>query len=444
MSLLCQRASTWVFYDQFFVSLRQESTGHVMGSSVENEVSRSPLKVLFLTSSYPRSREDTASIFLRYLAEELCERGNDIHVLVPADGESNTSVEGRVTVHRFQYLPAPFQKLFYGSGVLPNLKRSPLLWVQVPFFLMAMTYSMLRLVRRERFDLIHAHWLLPQGLIGLLAKYICKLPLITTAHGADAFAFRTKISKALKRLVVEKGDVWTANTVTTAEAILQSPNEPKPRIIPMGVDIQIFSSGKSMTLRRELAENEFLILFVGRLVEKKGCHYLIEAFSLLPPPIQARTRLWIVGDGDQKIALERSANKASIQDRVRFWGTVSNQRLPDFYAASNLFVAPSIEAGSGDTEGLGVVLLEAFAAQASTIATRVGGIGSVITDGVTGLLVEPRDAIALAAAIERLLTDTRLRARLAENAFAKVNEWYSWKKIALDFESVYREVPRSR
>lgn len=401
-------------------------------------------KVLFLASSYPRSDEDTASIFLRYLAKELCGRGIDIHVLVPADGKGKTTVEGKVTVHRFQYFLTPFQKLSYGSGILSNLKRSPLLWLQVPFFLTAMTYSMLRLVRRERFDLIHAHWLLPQGLIGILGKYICKLPLITTAHGADAFALRSKVSNALKRLVVEKGDLWTANTPATADAIARSTNLSKSRIIPMGVDVQMFSNGSSKTLRRELAEEEFLVLFVGRLVEKKGCHYLIEAFSLLPPSIQYRTRLWIIGDGDQRSALERSARENSIRNKVQFWGTVSNERLPDFYAAADLFVAPSIEAVSGDTEGLGVVLLEAFAAEVCTIATRVGGIGTVITDGLTGILVEPRDARALAAAIEKLLIETPLRAQLAENAFARVNECYSWKKIALDFETLYREVLRTR
>ena len=415
-----------------------------MSSPVGNKPSYPYLKVLFLTSSYPRSSQDTASIFLRYLAEELCERGHEIHVLVPADGKGKTTVKGNVTVHRFQYFPIPFQKLSYGSGVLSNLKRSPLLWLQVPFFLMAMIYSLLRLVRRERFDLIHAHWILPQGLIGILTKYLCRLPLITTAHGADAFALQSKFSKTLKRFVVEKGDVWTANTQATADAIVRSTNLSKPRIIPMGVDVQMFSSGKSATLRRELAENEFLVLFVGRLVEKKGCPYLIEAFSLLPQSIQAQTKLWIVGDGDQRPALERSVRDGALEHKVRFWGTVSNEHLPNFYAAADLFVAPSIEAATGDTEGLGVVLLEAFAARACTIATRVGGIGTVIKDGVTGVLVEPRDARSLAAVIEKLLMETGLRARLAESAFVKVNECYSWNKIALNFENIYREVLRTQ
>src|SRR5687768_4753077 len=138
------------------------------------------LKVLFLTSSYPRSHEDTASVFLRYLAEHLADRGLEIHVLAPADTTSGTTVEGKVTVHRFQYFPCRFQRLAYGSGMMPNLKQSPWLWLQVPFFVLAMTYALLRIIRRQQIHLLHAHWILPQGLLGVMAKYLCHVPLVTT------------------------------------------------------------------------------------------------------------------------------------------------------------------------------------------------------------------------------------------------------------------------
>src|SRR5688500_17153437 len=143
------------------------------------------LKVLFLTSSYPRSAEDTASVFLRYLAEHLADRGLELHVLAPADTSSGTTVEGKITVHRFRYFPSRLQALAYGSGIISNLQRSPWLWLQVPFFVLAMAYSLLRMIGREQIHLVHAHWILPLGLIGVVARYLCYVPLITTVDGAD-------------------------------------------------------------------------------------------------------------------------------------------------------------------------------------------------------------------------------------------------------------------
>ena len=405
---------------------------------------RSPLKVLFLTSSYPRSIDDSASVFLRYLADALANRDIETHVLAPSAGNAGTIIEGKVTVHRFQYFPARLQKLAYGSGIVPNLKRSPWLWIQVPFFLCSMIYSLVRLIRMERPNLIHAHWILPQGLIGIMAKVLCRTPVITTGHGTDVFALRGKFRNALKLLVVTKSDAWTTNTRATAMGVGTNSSSPKAHIIPMGVDVALFAGGNRDALRCELPDEELLLLFVGRLVESKGCHHLLQAVALLPSMLSVRTTLWIVGNGDQRSELERTAKALGINHKVRFWGTISNQRLPDFYAAADLFVAPSIETLSGDTEGQGVVLLEAFASGTCVVATRIGGMSSIVTDNSTGLLVEPGDPEALAVAIERLLSDSLLRTKLVEAAFVHVKENYPWARIAAEFETLYRKVLGTR
>jgi glycosyltransferase involved in cell wall biosynthesis len=395
-------------------------------------------KILFLTSSYPRDREDTASVFLRYLAEHLVDRGLEIHVLAPAEGTSGTIVEGKVTVHRFQYFPSRLQALAYGSGIMPNLNRSPWLWFQVPFFVMAMAYSLLRIIGREQVHLIHAHWILPQGLLGVVAKYLRPVPLVTTVHGADAFTLRGGLASALKRFVVMHSDAWTTNTPATSRAVDPAAITPRVYVIPMGVDTELFGGGDPAGLRQQLPEREFLLLFVGRLVDKKGCRSLLEALTLLPPALRNRTTLWVVGDGDQRSQLEQTTNNLGLAEKVRFWGAISNQRLPQFYAAADLFVAPSIEAGSGDTEGQGVVILEAFAGRACVLTTRVGGIEAVVRDNVTGALLPPNRPRDLALTIEKLLNDPDLRARLVENAFREVKERYDWKRIAGEFESLYR------
>jgi glycosyltransferase involved in cell wall biosynthesis len=396
------------------------------------------LKILFLTSSYPRSHEDSASVFLRYLAQHLADRGLKMHVLAPADNTSGTTVEGKITVHRFQYFPSRLQALAYGSGIMPNLKRSPWLWLQVPFFVLAMAYSLLRVIGREQIDLLHAHWILPQGLIGVVAKYLRHVPLVTTVHGADAFTLRGGMGSALKRFVVMHSDAWTTNTPATSRAIGPTPTTPHAYIIPMGVDTDLFAGGDPAGLRQQLPGRQFLLLFVGRLVDKKGCRDLLEALTLLPPALQNQATLWIIGDGDQKSQLEQITKDLGLAQKVRFWGTVSNQHLPQFYAAADLFVAPSVEAESGDTEGQGVVILEAFAGRACVLTTRVGGIDAVVRDNVTGVLVPPNRPRDLAQAMEILLNDVDLRARLVENAFKEVKERYDWKRVSGEFENLYR------
>jgi len=395
-------------------------------------------KVLFLTSSYPRSHEDTASVFLRYLAEHLADRGLKIHVLAPSDTTGGTTIEGEVTVHRFQYFPFRLQALAYGSGIMSNLQRSPWLWLQVPSFVLAMAYSLLRVIGREQIDLLHAHWILPQGLLGVVAKYLRHVPVVTTVHGADAFTLRGGLASALKRFVVMHSDAWTTNTPATSRAVDPAAITPRVHVMPMGVDTDLFAGGDPAGLRQQLPGREFLLLFVGRLVEKKGCHSLLEALTLLAPALRDRTTLWIVGDGEQRSQLEQTTKDLGLAQKVRFWGAISNQRLPEFYAAADLFVAPSIEAASGDTEGQGVVILEAFAGRACVLTTRVGGIEAVVRDNVTGALVPPNRPRDLALAMENLLNDPDLRARLVENAFREVKERYDWKRIAGEFESLYR------
>lgn len=398
---------------------------------------QTPLKIVFLTSSYPRNPGDYASGFLRNLAEHLSQRGIHIHVLAPSDEKKRNTFENGVTVHRFQYLPVRFQRLAYGSGILPNLRAKPWLWLQVPFFILSMAYALFRLIRKSRPDLIHAHWILPQGIIAVLAKYIYKIPVITTAHGSDSFALKGKPLDRLKRFALVNSDAWTSNTRATSEAIGPIASLPKPEVIPMGIDVKLFSSGAPLRFRREMADSALVVLFVGRLVTGKGCYELLNAFSLLPAELRSRAHLWLVGAGEEHSKLLGYANCLDISGKVRFWGSITNNRLPDFYAAADLVVVPS-----RDAEGQGIVLLEAFAAGKCVLATRAGGIQEVITDGLTGLLVEPRNPEALCTAMVQLLTDERLRGRLAQAATRHVND-YSWEKVAEKFDVLYRIICRS-
>ncbi|MBN2700981.1 MAG: glycosyltransferase [Methylothermaceae bacterium] len=395
------------------------------------------MRVLWLTSSYPRFEHDSASIFLQHLAHSLQSQGVDIHVLTPDDFTIDPK-DSSIPLHLFRYFtPRSQQKLAYGSGILPNLKRQPLLYGQIPFFLLGMATGLWRQCRMLKPDLIHAHWIIPQGTVAAAIGNPLTIPVIVTAHGGDAFALKSPLLNRIKAWTVDNAAAWTCNTLPTAQAIQTRPSLPPARIIPMGVDYHTFAHASPDALIREKADNR-IILFVGRLVEKKGVGDLIEAFGALDRAIQEKTRLWIVGDGSEKTRLHNQVDRLGLGSRIRFWGKMPHHRLPTFYATADLFVAPSVTDRQGDTEGQGVVFLEAMASATPVIATRTGGIGEIVEHGKTGILVEPRQSSDLKSAITQLLLDNRLREQLAAAGQTKARD-YDWHQIGAAFSRLYSE-----
>lgn len=395
-------------------------------------------RVLQLTSSYPRNESDTSSIFLRHLFKHLSKNGLEIHVLAPHDAQVQKAILDRnVHVHWFKYFPSRWQKLTYGSGILANLKHKPLLFLLIPFFLVAMFTSLLRLCYQLKPDVIHAHWIIPQGFIAVIVGSVLNIPVITTAHGGDAFSLNNSILSRLKRFTIKHSSTWTSNTSATANAIGLKDQIPKPHIIPMGVDIQQFQSGNANNVIEDESRN--IILFVGRLVEKKGVKYLIDAFDKLPPHFQQRSVLWIIGDGDERSKLEKQAKESGISN-IKFWGRVQNHLLPDYYAAATVFVAPSIIDSNQDTEGQGVILLEAMAAKKPIIATNVGGIPEVIKNQHSGLLVEQRNSIQIKDSLILILDNPSQSLHFATNALNEVKAHYKWSHIAKLFNEEYESI----
>lgn len=399
-----------------------------------------PIKVVMLTSSYPRYPGDTASIFLKHMCASLNKKGIVVHVVAPASNNIDKQLDDGVHVHRFHYLPRKLRKLCYGSGILPNLKNNPLLWISVPFYLVSMFLMLIKVVRATNADIVHCHWIIPQGFIALLSRPFHRAAIIVTAHGADAFSFKSRITRIIKNYTIGNANCWTANTGVTAEAVCKSIPSSNLSIIPMGVDTDFFKDGNGTRLRSNLAPDTSILLFVGRLVEKKGVSVLLKAFSLLPTRNRERTRLWIVGDGGMRSELETEAEKLRITKQTTFWGKQPNETLPDFFAASNIFVGPSLIDSAGDTEGQGVVFLEAFASGTPIIASRVGGIPDVIKHEESGILVSPRNPDELSNAITRLLNDSKLRIKIAEAGNSVVREIYDWDSISIRFRELYDTV----
>jgi glycosyltransferase involved in cell wall biosynthesis len=397
--------------------------------------------VLIVTSSYPKHEGEPSGIFLHHLSRQLVGVGWKVLVLAPNfPGGQPVQVLDGVEVRRFNYFVPRHQALCYRSGMLPNLKQSLLLWFQVPFYLASLFASVLRAIHRDSIDVINAHWVVPQGIVTRLVQMFSPVPVVLTVHGGDIFAFQGRIGRWLKRMALKRAGACTANSAFTREQILQLCPTADVSIVPMGVDVAAFEPKlKNLSLRRNLRVEAEMILFVGRLVEKKGVHNLLAAMQRVLRNFPKAT-LVLVGDGTQRHELEQMAQRLKIAGSVRFLGKLPHAQLPQYYAAADLFVGPSVVDRSGDTEGLGVVFIEAASAGLAMVGTSVGGISDVLIHDVTGIAVEPDQPEALADAIERLLSDEPLRRRLGEAARQHALSQFSWSQVAERFSGVFLKV----
>ena len=400
--------------------------------------------VLVVTSSYPKHEGEPSGIFLHHLSRQLVAAGWRVLVLAPnfPGGRPVQMLDG-VEIRRFNYFLPKRQALCYRSGMLPNLKQSVLLWCQVPFYLASLFGSVLQTVREESIDIINAHWVVPQGIVTRLVQSFLPVPVVLTVHGGDIFAFQGLVGRLLKRMALRGADACTANSAFTRSQLLQLCPSAEVSIVPMGVDVTDFEpKQRDVLLRQKLGVGAEMILFVGRLVEKKGVHNLLAAMQKVLKKSPQAT-LVLVGDGTQRHELERMAERLEIAGSVRFLGKLPHEHLPEYYAAADLFVGPSVVDRSGDTEGLGVVFIEAASAGLAIVGTSVGGISDVLIPEVTGIAVEPDQPEALANAIERLLGDEPLRRRLGEAARQHALRQFSWSQVAGRFSNIFRKVLES-
>jgi glycosyltransferase involved in cell wall biosynthesis len=175
------------------------------------------------------------------------------------------------------------------------------------------------------------------------------------------------------------------------------------------------------------------VLFVGRLVQRKGVRHLIDAIAHV-----REAHLVVIGDGPERTALEAHARDLEIADRVEIRGRVSDEELRAAYAASDVLVLPSVLDARGDTEGLGVVLLEAMSYGVPVVASDIGGITDIVEHEKSGLLVPPGDATQLARALERLMRDPALASRLGSAGRERVRSAFGWMEIMAKWDAVYR------
>jgi len=342
-----------------------------------------------------------------------------------------------VHVYRFRYAPMGLETLVQGGGIVNNLKHHPWKWLLVPLFIAGLTWAMAQLIRRLQPACIHAHWIIPQGLALLIASSVVnKLPpFLLTSHGGDLFGLRGGLLSRLKEQVIKRAAAVSVVSRPMASPAIQLGADPQRLVvIPMGVDFEgLFTPGDAAD--RVAGE----ILFVGRLVEKKGLKYLLQAF----PKVLARVphaRVTIAGYGPEETQLQNLATKLGIADKVHFQGAMQQRELPTLYHRASVFVAPFVQGSTGDKEGLPVALMEAIACACPVVVGELDVLDDIFGPEDADMRVAPQDLDSLANRVIAVLENAHSECDRANRLRERLSRRLAWDHIAKQYGETLQSI----
>lgn len=279
-------------------------------------------------------------------------------------------------------------------------------------------------VRRERIDHLHAHFATTATRVAALAAHLAQVPFTFTAHAKDIF--HVDVSEgALSGLAARAARVITVSDYNVSH-LSKECGVPKEKIarIYNGLPLDSYRFHEPGGDGRDGS-----IVAVGRLVEKKGFRYLIEACALLAQRGRA-VPCTIIGGGECEDALRAQIQELDLGQLVQLVGPLSRAEVASAMARASVLAAPCVIGDDGNRDGLPTVLLEAMASGTPCIATDVTGIPEILRSGETGLLAKQGDSVSLAEAIERLLDDRELAVRCARAARARIEEDFDVERSA--------------
>lgn len=405
-----------------------------MGKIKENNaniIDRSKKKLLITGSTFPRWDGDTEPRFIFDYAEAMSEY-YDVTVLVPAaPGAKDREKMSNVNVVRYHYFPIhKWETLCYPGAIVPRIKEKKVRMFLVPFLFLSLYICLKKML--PEYDIVHAHWLIPQGMVQSFFK---DKPYIVTGHGGDVTSLNKGLLRRLKIRCLRNARHVTVVSEHLKQRVQKLLPEINPSVISMGVNTKNF--GRQYCVPDYFGQGcKKVILFVGRLAEKKGVTYLIEAMKLID------ALLVIIGDGPLKKELEqqgRQVDQFSGWNKIKFLGAKTHEELKIIYASADVFAAPSVTARGGDQEGLPTVILEAMASKLPVIATKTGGIPQLIQDGVNGLLCDEKCVGQLSDHICSLLDDKNLYNEIVNNGYQTVKK-YDYSNIAEEYYKILEDV----
>jgi len=360
-----------------------------------------------IVSPYAYPRPGGANSYIREQYEQLRGLGHEVRIITAPWGDDPPAQD---VIQIGQAIAIPY------NGSIGRITLS-----------LRLEWLVERMLKRERFDVIHHH----EPLVPFLSLQIldsARCPNVATFHAFGGFSLSYWLGRPIGERYLRKLAARIA--VSTAAMHFVSSYFPGDyRIIPNGVDVDFYAHARPFP---EYRDGKVNILFVGRLEPRKGAMYLLRAYAKLKERYP-ETRLIICNWGPQLGGMRRFVRANGLRD-VLFAGRVSDIDKARFYKTADIFCAPST-----GQESFGIVLLEAMAAGRAVVASDIHGYKKVVQRNVTGLLVEPKDPDALCGALAQLIDDPALRDRFGAAGAQRAVD-FDWAHVARQLVDVYEEV----
>src|SRR5215204_6101437 len=374
------------------------------------------MRILILNSEYPPIGGGAGNASAN-LARCLANMGHNVSVVTSRFGNlPHQEKDGNLTIFRIPALRHKQDR----SGALEQI-----------IFILSASFWTLGLVRQLKPNATLAFFGMPSGAVALFLKTIYKTPYIVSLRGGDVPGFRPydfdalhKLIAPLLRLIWKQASAIVANSNGLRDLAIKFDSRFEIPIIPNGVDLELYKTAAHDDMLPQLFS-------VGRVVHQKGLDIAMQALSGL------KDLAWewrIVGDGPRMDFLKLYAEELGISDRVYFLGWQSREQLIEQYQRSNLFLFPSRH------EGMPNDVLEAMASGLPVIASHIAGNEELVVDGKTGLLFPSEDVESLRVALRKLLTDAALRQKMGNASRRYMEENYSWKNTARQYELLLEQV----
>lgn len=315
-----------------------------------------------------------------------------------------------------------------------NRKNTATLLSLLAFPLMAFLKA-IWLCRTNRPDIIHSHFAIPSGVLGVCVSKFFGIKHIISLHGGDIYdptkscsPHRKWYLRKVVEFVIKTSDFVVAQSRNTRDNVLKYYNVQQDiKIVPLPYEPYKFASVSRSDLG--LDPDKRYLISVGRLVERKGYRYLLKAFRLLD---DERVELLIIGDGPQKRELNELSKKLTLASRIHLLGYLPEETKFQYLENADLYVLSSIH------EGFGIVLQEAMQVGLPILATNLGGQTDFLEDGKNSILVTPKNPAKMAEAVKFLLTHPTLRETLAHSA-TKTSKKFSLPKIVDSYVAIYEQ-----
>lgn len=396
------------------------------------------INIYSLATTYPESKDSTKPKFVHLINKELVKLGIEVKTIMPHSKNSLTTEEmDSVLIRRFKFLPENHE--FNYSSIPDEIRKTKFGYLKVMIMSHTFFWTTFFECLRVKPDIIHAHWAFPCGVIAYYMSLFFHSKFIITIHGGEIpFLKKFKILRKLVIKAMNNSELICANSKYSKAEYEKMGVHPE-KIITLNVPPRFVNHSDDHialdALRNKFVKpSEKIILFCGRLVERKGVEYLIKAIKELRIN---NVHLIIVGDGDLLKKLQALTKSIGLEGKVTFAGRTSDEELGMFHDISDIFVCPSIIDSDGNTEYLGLVIPEAMESRLPVIASSVGGIIDIIKNEENGILVSQKDPVSIARAIEHIISDDEFRKKIVENSKKVVIE-FSPSTIAKKYNEIFQ------